>query len=303
MSQFKLSLGQAASLACLLEVSAPKPGNVHRGADFEDMQLNDFLASAVALGPVYDQVATRTVGQTVLAAVEATHRLVKVNTNLGINLLFAPLAKAAISKDTTSHERQTETTVDAASVGRVLSALTAEDAQQVYAAIRRANPGGMAGVQQTDPASDSIANDVRGEAPSSLLTAMSQAATWDRIAWQFAHAFSDVFDRIVPWLVDESNGATLNDRVVATHVRMMSECPDTLIARKCGQDVARQAAARAGAVVATGIGSADYYEALADLDFWLRSDGHRRNPGTTADLVAAGLFVALVNGKLEPPFH
>jgi triphosphoribosyl-dephospho-CoA synthase len=47
--------------------------------------------------------------------------------------------------------------------------------------------------------------------------------------------------------------------------------------------------------------SADYQAAAAELDFWLRSDGHRRNPGTTADLVATGLFVLLRDERLNWP--
>ena len=39
--------------------------------------------------------------------------------------------------------------------------------------------------------------------------------------------------------------------------------------------------------------------ALADFDFWLRSDGHRRNPGTTADLIAAALFAGLRDGWID----
>ena len=45
-----------------------------------------------------------------------------------------------------------------------------------------------------------------------------------------------------------------------------------------------------------------YYQAVAELDFWMRSDGHRRNPGTTADLIVAGLFVAMINDEISPPF-
>ena len=42
-----------------------------------------------------------------------------------------------------------------------------------------------------------------------------------------------------------------------------------------------------------------------ELDAYLRSDGHRLNPGTTADLVTACLFVALREGILKPtdPFR
>ena len=46
----------------------------------------------------------------------------------------------------------------------------------------------------------------------------------------------------------------------------------------------------------------EYDAALADLDFFLRSDGNKRNPGTTADLIAAGLFAALRDGLIQPPY-
>ena len=82
----------------------------------------------------------------------------------------------------------------------------------------------------------------------------------------------------------------------------MQHYPDTLIARKCGADVAELAALRAAAVTESGQpGDESYRAALSDLDFWLRSDGHRRNPGTTADFIAAGLFVLLRDGHLKGP--
>ena len=65
-----LSIGQCATLACLLEVTAPKPGNVHRGADFEDVTFVDFVASAVAIGPAMEHAVRSGVGAAVLDAVE-----------------------------------------------------------------------------------------------------------------------------------------------------------------------------------------------------------------------------------------
>src|SRR3989442_13759141 len=41
----------AAQLACLLEASAPKPGNVSPFGSFRDATYEDFLASAAAIGP------------------------------------------------------------------------------------------------------------------------------------------------------------------------------------------------------------------------------------------------------------
>src|SRR3954468_24053332 len=141
----QLSLGQCATLACLLEATAPKVGNVHRGADFDDLTFADFVASAVAIGPVFDAAEQAAVGDTVLEAIRATRRIVGTNTNLGMALLFAALAAVPRTVRLTT-----------ASVGRVLGGLTADDSRKVYAAIGLAKPGGMGRVE---------AMDVAGEAP------------------------------------------------------------------------------------------------------------------------------------------
>jgi triphosphoribosyl-dephospho-CoA synthase len=97
---------------------------------------------------------------------------------------------------------------------------------------------------------------------------------------------------------------SVSQAIVHTHVWMMSEYPDSLIARKRGAAVAKESASRAGHVLAGGDPQGDTYQSrLADLDFWLRSDGHARNPGTTADLVAAGIFIALRDDKIHPPLR
>src|SRR4051794_9824683 len=89
-----LSPGQLGQVACILEATARKPGNVHRFRDFDDAHYVDFLLSAAAIAGPLDRAATVGVGATVLRAVEATRRVVATNTNLGIILLLAPLAAA-----------------------------------------------------------------------------------------------------------------------------------------------------------------------------------------------------------------
>src|SRR5688572_17336986 len=76
----------AAQLACLLEASAPKPGNVSPGRHFADTRYEDFLASAAAVGGPLAGAGTRPVGATVRLAMEATRRWTRSNTNLGIVL-------------------------------------------------------------------------------------------------------------------------------------------------------------------------------------------------------------------------
>jgi len=278
-----MTVGQCATLACLLEATIPKPGNVHRGADFDDLSFLDFVAAAVAIGPAMEAAAAGApLGATVLDAVRATRVVCATNVNLGIVLLLAPLACATAQADLRSATQQ------------VLESLTPADAEAVYEAIALAKPGGMGKVDDAD---------VAGPPPSDLIGAMQLAADRDTIAKQYVSGFADLFDFIVPELTAGlARGWSLTDAVIRTHLQTMHTIPDTLIARKCGMAVAKEAAAIAGAVLKVGEpGNEEYNEALADLDFWLRCDGHRRNPGTTADLIAAALFMALWGGVIPLP--
>jgi triphosphoribosyl-dephospho-CoA synthase len=274
------STGQLATLACLLEVSTPKPGNVHRGADFEDLVLNDFLVSATSIGPAMDAAERQGVGRTVGEAVRATRRSVGRNTNLGTVLLLAPLA--VVPRHVLLRE----------GVSDVLDDLDAEDARRVYEAIRLAQPGGMGRADKLD---------IYDPPPDDLRLAMREAAERDLVARQYADGYKLIFTQSVPWLLEcRQASGSLTEAIIRTHVRLLHEYPDSLIAR----NVACEAAARAGAVLASGPPSDPaYHAALADLDFWMRCDGNRRNPGTTADLIAASLFVALREGWLTAPLR
>ncbi len=281
-----IAIGQCATLACLLEVAAPKPGNVHRAADFADVTLSDFLASGVAIGPVMERAPSTQLGQTVLDAVHATQQLVNSNTNLGMILLLAPLA--SVPKSTPLAE----------GVADRLQDLDPSDASLVYEAIRLAKPGGI------QPRDDVVPNhDVAQAAPDDLIVVMQAAAERDLVARQYTNGFHEVLQVVTSWLRESSAEMRLSDRIVHTHVQLMSAYPDSLIARKCGHRVAAESSARASEVLAAGPpGSESYLRAMADLDFWLRSDASRRNPGTSADLIAAGLFALLRDGELRPPF-
>jgi triphosphoribosyl-dephospho-CoA synthase len=285
MSETRLTLGQCAALASIIEATVPKPGNVHRGADFEDVTYPDFVVSGIAIGPVFDRAEELSVGEIVLSAVEATQRLVGTNTNLGMILLFAPLAKVP------RHEPLV------AGVQTVLASLTADDARAVYAAIRLAKPGGLGRVDKAD---------VHDAPPESLLDAMHLAADRDLVARQYAEGFHHVLALIVPWLTSaiRERQWPISQAVAHAFLRLLAIEPDSLIARKRGLEVAQQASARAARVLSYGEpGNPVYHEALADFDFWLRSDHHHRNPGTTVDLIAAGLFVCLRDGIMKAPFR
>src|SRR5689334_5869820 len=87
-------LAEQIELACLIEATARKPGNVHPGASFDDLTYDDFVAAARISAPILAQAKDLGVGRTVLEAVKATVAETGTNVNLGICLLIAPLAAA-----------------------------------------------------------------------------------------------------------------------------------------------------------------------------------------------------------------
>jgi triphosphoribosyl-dephospho-CoA synthase len=260
--------------ACRLEVLARKPGNVHPAASFPDLTCDDFLRSADIVSPVLAAAPVLGVGAVVLDAVTRTHAILGRNTNLGIVLLLAPLA--AVSRDRKLVE----------GVASVLAATTVDDARLVYRAIRAATPGGMGQVAEQD---------IAAVPTLPLVEVMRLAATRDRIAYQYAHDFRDIFELAVPTLLEWSRRtADWETAVIGLHLALMASIPDTLIARKCGAEVAIESARRAAHVLEAGWPDTPAgLGACREFDAWLRSDAHRRNPGTTADLVAATLFAAL----------
>jgi triphosphoribosyl-dephospho-CoA synthase len=282
-------LGWYAQLACLWEVTARKPGNVHRFADFDDVNYLDFVTSAAVIAPCFDLVESANqhglsmgVGEIVWDAISRTRALVQTNTNLGILLLLAPLTLAPLADGLRN------------GVLKVLRDLTVADAEYVYQAIRLAEPGGLGRVAQQD---------VSDKPTRTLLEVMSLAAHRDLIARQYVSGFKEVFDEGVSAL---RRGLTefgsLENGIIACHLHLLAMNPDTLIARKCGLDLAEEASRRAAVVVAAGWPrSTTGCDAIKEFDAWLRADGHKRNPGATADVVTASLFVALREGIITLP--
>lgn len=278
----QLSVGNIATLASLLEVTAPKPGNVHRGADFEDVTFTDFVTSGVLLGETIDRSAKASIGSTVLDAVRWNQQIVGTNTNLGIVLLLVPMAKCL--------EQQGK--LDVESMNTTLAQLNKDDCRFVYEAIKIASPGGLGSVDK---------HDVNDSAPDDLLKAMAFSAKRDRVAKQYTDGFFDVFQEVVALLVQgQEQFSTIEEAIVFAHVSLMARFPDSLIVRKNGSEVGDKTVSMAGDCIdALQLGTKQFYARVSDLDLWLRSDGHRRNPGTTADLIAAGLFAAIANSQIR----
>lgn len=281
-------------LACLLEASASKPGNVSPGRHFGDARYEEFLASAVAIGAPLAGAGTRPLGETVRLAVEATARWVRSNTNLGIVLLLAPLARAALLRSADHGPAQGAPLwimpPDLRAVlRRVLESTTVDDARNVYAAIRRAAPGGLGHADNQD---------VANEPTMTLLEVMRLAAARDGIAREYADAFEVTFEIGVPALERaRRDGLCWDDAVVETFLTLLAERPDTHVTRRAGAVAAADVSRQARTALAAGSRrSAAGRQAIDEMDRRLRDARHTANPGTTADLTAASIFVVLVGG-------
>lgn len=268
----------AAQLACLLEAHAPKPGNVSPGHDFADVGYGDFVASAAAIGAPFARVAEVALGALVREAVEATARWTPTNTNLGIVLLLAPLAKAALGPNDLR-----------SNLAGVLQETTVDDAREVYAAIRLANPGGLGRAANQD---------VAREPTLPLRDVMRLAADRDGIAREYDTTFAATFDTGVPALRQaRADGLSWDDAIVESFLTLLAAAPDTHIARRAGLDRAASVSRLAVTVLAEGgVRTEAGRLAVARFDRSLRDERHSANPGTTADITAATIFVLLLAG-------
>jgi triphosphoribosyl-dephospho-CoA synthase len=177
---FNWKIALAAQTACMLEVDAPKVGNVNRFHDFEDASLEDFHRSALAIGRPFGFLEEQGVGKTIFEAVKATREVVSTNTNLGIILLLAPLAMAWCQMISSSGNCCSALWKQ--HIGEVLDSLSAEDTRYVYKAISLASPSGMGQVKQYDV--------FQKESPLiPLVEAMKPAAKLDLIARQYTKRF------------------------------------------------------------------------------------------------------------------
>ena len=273
-------LAEAFKAACMAEIEALKPGNVHIFADGHGMTVQDFIASADATSVVIAQ-PDLSLGQRILQSVQATHKAVGKNTNLGMILLCAPMLHAALQANTDAGR----ITVDALQqhLNAVLTSTTIQDAEDTFAAICLANPAGL-GV--------SVRHDVNQAACCTLLQAMQVAVERDLIARQYENGFVQILQiglgsyqaAIKRW----QNSAWA---ATAVHLHLMATEVDSHIARKFNHTIAKMVQAEAAAHEAEFLklyNPKNYQAPLLRFDAELKKRG--LNPGTSADLTVATLL-------------
>jgi len=269
-------LAQAYKAACMAELQALKPGNVHAFADGHGMTIHDFIQSADVTAEIITR-ADLTLGERIFYAAEATKTAVGQNTNLGVLLLCAPIIGAALELADGQTLQQ--------GVRDTLSRLTVSDAEYVSRAIVLASPGGLGSATQYD---------VREIPNVSLLKLMSAAQDRDRIAWQYANNFQDIMEfglsRYADAMMKWANPAW---SATALYLAFLAHYPDTHVMRKYGETFAESLRLEAYEFEQMHIAAENpklVQKKLLDWDASLKQRGI--NPGTSADLTVATLLVS-----------
>jgi triphosphoribosyl-dephospho-CoA synthase len=303
-------VGGCASLAALLEVSAyPKPGNVHRLRDFQGTSYEHFLAGGVSLAPWMASLAEEgakvraqgggwegvRLGEHVRGAVEDMMRWQRGgNVHLGVILLFAPMAAAAGAslRDGAAEPRGLRE-----ALMEVVAAATSRDAADIYRAIGAAMSGENLGSAEWLDVSDPSSIDLilrRGVTP---LEIFQDCSARDTVCGEWATGFGVTFEEGHPYLAERLLRGSINDAVVDTFLHILSLHPDSLIRRKRGDEAARAVSEKALVVLDQGGASSDAgKKLLVEMDDEFQAEKGGMNPGTSADLTAASLFVHLLGG-------
>jgi triphosphoribosyl-dephospho-CoA synthase len=274
-----------ATLALLLEVTGtPKPGNVDRHRDHPELRFEHFLAGAVgARSGLSSMIEGGPLGAAFERSVEGMADQRGGNTQFGALLLLAPLVRAANADEVDGNEDG----LSPAGVSDVVAATTVEDAVSFYRAFEHVD------VAVEDPPEGLDDLDVRrgGDAAPALrergLTladVMDLSADVDGVAAEWVGGFERTFEA-AGWLLDDDG--PVPDRASRAFLRLLADEVDTFVVKTSSREAAEEATRRARAV----LDGEEHGEELANE---LVERGI--NPGTTADLTAGALFVALRRG-------
>lgn len=303
-------ISKCLQLAILLEVSAEKPGNVNLTSSFEGTTCQHFLASAVAAGSSLQEAAARGVlveqgklgvggvglGELIRTCVFDVNSWQRGgNTILGTIMLFIPMAVAAgmtpPERDFSLNFPQMRYNIDS-----VVRATTAWDSVHLYEAVNAANPSGLGKAPDLD-VTDPNSKDRIIKENVTLFQVFEIGAVYDDICAEWVNNYKVTFDLAYPYLTEQLKTKPVNTAVVHTFLKVLSEHPDTFIARKVSMEKAQEVSDDAKAVLQ--LGGLQTPEGVASLKWFdqkLRSTQNKCNPGTTADLTAAALALCTLNG-------
>ena len=296
-------------LAILLEVSAyPKPGNIHRTADFQGTRYEHFLASAVAVAPHFKHAAENGlrvsegqidpadvgIGTIIKEAIKSINSWQSDgNTLLGSVILLSPIAIAAgmLAHETFSLSMLRK------NIEVVVESSSPMDAVNVYDAIQIAKPSGLGKAPKLD-VTDSDSKQEILDKQVTLFEVFKIASTYDSVASEWVNNYPISFDLGHPFFAQQLKETTdLNTATVHTFLKILSKVPDTFIARKVGLAKAKKISSQAGQVLEQGgLITSSGRNLLRKFDKKLRDPAHKLSPGTTADITEAVLAISILKG-------
>ncbi|MDR1819446.1 MAG: triphosphoribosyl-dephospho-CoA synthase [Methanobrevibacter sp.] len=296
-------IAQIAQISSVLEVSGyPKPGNVHRTRDFQDMVFEDFLISGIVIGDTVREATSKIfeinhkiksdeafLGKYILKAVKETDEWIANNTNLGIIMLLIPIAcSGAISNNLTELQNN---------VGVLIENTNSLDAVSLYKAIGIAKAGGMGSQDEFDVTSIQTQKELISK-NQTMYDVLKISASWDSLANELTSKMPITFNIGFKTFFNLKKTYSLNISTVLTFLTILSNVPDTLISRKYGKKKAKEVSNLSKELLKfDDYASIDFKNKLIEFDDFLFEN--RLNPGTTADLTAASIMINYLNDFYE----
>ena len=287
-------IAKIAQIASALEVSGyPKPGNVHRTRDYDDMVFEDFVISGIVIGDTIREACTDVdvdnpkLGKYILQAVAETDRWIKNNTNLGIVMMTTPIAVAASISDSFDDIRE--------NIKLLMGNTSVDDACDLYDAINIADAGGMGDQDEYDVASDNAKQELR-ENGQTMFDVLKISAPWDMLAREMTSDMPAVFEIGYPTYHNLREEKSQNDACLLTFLTILSHVPDTLISRKYGDEEALKISLMTRDLLKMK-DSPDFIDRVSEFDDYMFKNKY--NPGTTADLTAASICVSYLKSHFE----
>jgi len=287
----------AGQLACILEVTCPKPGNVSKFHDFKDTKYEHFLASSVAIGEALREACIRGkrvsegklkveeigIGSLIKKAIYDTKKWhLGKNTNLGIVMLLIPLSASIAMVEKLDLEKVRE------NIDKIIKATTYRDAIEFYEAVKFTMPN-IGKAEKLDVFDESSIKKIVKEKIS--FYEIMKLSTHDSIARELLTKMKITFEIGYPTIIKVyKKEKDLNKAILTAFMKILSEVPDSLIERKNGREVAEEVSKKAKVILGSGLKKHD----IEKFDRELRKGGNKLNPGTTADLVTSSLMIALL---------
>ena len=277
---------KASQISCCLEVSSFKPGNVHRNREYDDIKYHHFLSSGIAFGNIIYEASqdNKDIGKYIKLAVIESKKWSPTNANLGIIMLHIPIGMSSGKIDEFNEN------VLKKEIIFTTKNTTVNDAINVYDAIEIAMPN----INPPKEGPDAQKNDAKQELIEKNLTlydVFKISSTWDSISKEWAEGFNISFKgyNLLNEYYEEYNN--INLATTKTFLSILSEHPDTLIARKKDLDTSKMVSEMAKNILDEGFKKED----IEEFDKFLSKEGNKLNPGTTADLVASSLMIFLLD--------